>query len=102
MRQQFASRDRKRLWEAIPGVYGGYLDKIPFGAAFAKALTFRMGQTHVHRYMRLLLEHIEAGRIDPSFVIRHRRWPLSRTADAYDMFNDKRDDCTQVVLDPAR
>src|SRR6187431_2138981 len=93
---------RKGGTVSIPGVYGGYLDKIPFGAAFAKALTFRMGQTHVHRYMRPLLERIDAGHIDPSFVISHRRWPLSRAADAYGMFNDKREDCTKVVLDPAR
>jgi threonine dehydrogenase-like Zn-dependent dehydrogenase len=93
---------RKGGTVSIPGVYGGYLDKIPFGAAFAKALTFRMGQTHVHRYMRPLLEQIDAGRIDPSFVISHRRWPLSRAADAYGMFNDKREDCTKVVLDPTR
>ena len=93
---------RKGGTVSIPGVYGGYLDKIPFGAAFAKALTFRMGQTHVHRYMRPLLERIDAGHIDPSFVISHRRWPLSRAADAYGMFNDKREDCTKVVLDPTR
>jgi threonine dehydrogenase-like Zn-dependent dehydrogenase len=53
----------------VPGVYGGFLDKLPFGAAFAKGLTFRMGQTHVHRYLRTLLERIERGEIDPSFVI---------------------------------
>jgi threonine dehydrogenase-like Zn-dependent dehydrogenase len=93
---------RKGGTVSIPGVYGGYLDKVPFGAAFAKALTFRMGQTHVHRYMRPLLELIAAGRIDPSFIVSHRRWPLSRAADAYAMFNDKRDDCTKVVLDPTR
>src|SRR5205807_6314054 len=54
---------------SIPGVYGGFLDKFPLGSAFAKGLTFRMGQTHVHRYMRPLLERIERGEIDPSFVI---------------------------------
>jgi threonine dehydrogenase-like Zn-dependent dehydrogenase len=93
---------RKGGTVSVPGVYGGLLDKIPFGAAFAKGLTFRMGQTHVHRYMRPLLEHIESGRIDPSFIISHRRWPLTRAADAYRLFNDKRDDCTKVVLDPTR
>ena len=56
---------------SIPGVYGGFLDKVPMGAAFAKGLTFRMGQTHVHKYMPRLLTIIEEGGIDPSFVISH-------------------------------
>jgi threonine dehydrogenase-like Zn-dependent dehydrogenase len=85
---------------SIPGVYGGFLDKLPFGAAFAKGLTFRMGQTHVHRYLRPLLERIIRGDIDPRFVVSHRV-PLSRAPEAYRMFNDKTDDCTKVVLDPA-
>jgi threonine dehydrogenase-like Zn-dependent dehydrogenase len=87
---------------SIPGVYGGVLDKLPFGAAFAKGLTFRMGQTHVHRYLRPLLEHIESGRIDPTFIVSHHRWPLTRAAEAYRTFNDKRDGCTKIVLDPER
>jgi threonine dehydrogenase-like Zn-dependent dehydrogenase len=86
---------------SIPGVYGGLLDQVPFGAAFAKGLTFRMGQTHVHRYLRPLLDRIHAGDIDPEFVVSHRL-PLSRAPQAYRMFNDKTDDCTKVVLDPAR
>jgi threonine dehydrogenase-like Zn-dependent dehydrogenase len=90
---------RKGGTVSIPGVYGGVLDKLPFGAAFAKALTFRMGQTHVHRYLRPLLDHIESGRLDPSFIVSHR-WPLARAAEAYRMFNDKTDDCTKVVLHP--
>ena len=57
---------------SIPGVYGGWLDKFPLGAAFAKGLTLKMGQTHMHRYMPMLLEHIERGDIDPSFIITHR------------------------------
>src|SRR5262245_61308596 len=92
---------RKGGTVSIPGVYGGLLDKIPFGAAFAKGLTLRMGQTHVHRYLRPLLRFIESGRIDPTFIISHR-WPLSRAAEAYRMWNDKADDCTKFVLDPAR
>jgi threonine dehydrogenase-like Zn-dependent dehydrogenase len=84
---------------SLPGVYGGLLDKIPMGAAFAKGLTLRMGQTHVHRYLRPLLAMIEQGRLDPSFIVSHR-WPLSRAADAYRMWNEKSDDCTKVVLDP--
>lgn len=90
---------RKGGTVSIPGVYGGLLDKMPFGAAFAKGLTLRMGQTHVHRYLPRLLALIETGRVDPSFIVSHR-WPLSRAPEAYRMFNDKTDDCTKVVLDP--
>ena len=84
---------------SIPGVYSGFIDKIPFGAAFGKALTFKMGQTHVHRYMRPLLELIQSGAIDPSFLITHRI-PLSRAPEAYDMFCHKQDSCIKVVLTP--
>jgi threonine dehydrogenase-like Zn-dependent dehydrogenase len=86
---------------SIPGVYGGVLDKVPFGAAFAKALTFRMGQTHVHRYLRPLLDRIRAREIDPTVIVSHRL-QLSRAPEAYRMWNDKTDDCTKVVLDPGR
>lgn len=72
---------------------------MPFGAAFAKGLTLRMGQTHVHRYMRPLMQRIEAGEIDPTFVISHRL-PLEDAAHAYRTFRDKRDGCTKVVLQP--
>jgi threonine dehydrogenase-like Zn-dependent dehydrogenase len=91
---------RKGGTVSIPGVYGGLLDKVPFGAAFAKGLTFRMGQTHVHRYLRPLLERIRAREIDPAFIVSHRL-PLSHAPEAYRMWNDKTDDCTKVVLDPA-
>jgi threonine dehydrogenase-like Zn-dependent dehydrogenase len=84
---------------SIPGVYGGYLDKVPLGAAFAKGLTFKMGQTHVHRYLPLLMRLIEDGTIDTSFVISHRL-PLEAAPDAYRMFLEKADDCTKVVLQP--
>jgi threonine dehydrogenase-like Zn-dependent dehydrogenase len=84
---------------SIPGVYGGFLDKMPMGSAFAKSLTIRMGQTNVHRLLRPLLAMIEDGRIDPSFIISHR-WPLERAREAYQMWNDKDDDCTKIVLDP--
>jgi len=90
---------RKGGTVSIPGVYGGFLDKFPLGAAFAKGLTMHMGQTHVHRYLRPLLRLIEDGRLDTTFIVSHR-WSLSRAAEAYRMFNDKRDDCTKVVLDP--
>jgi threonine dehydrogenase-like Zn-dependent dehydrogenase len=84
---------------SIPGVYGGFLDKIPFGAAFAKGLTFKMGQTHVHKYMRPLLERIEHGEIDPSFVITHRM-NLDDGPQGYEIFKHKEDDCIKVVLKP--
>ncbi|PYY23805.1 MAG: glutathione-dependent formaldehyde dehydrogenase [Acidobacteria bacterium] len=90
---------RKGGTVSVPGVYGGFLDKIPFGAAMNKALTFKMGQTHMMRYMKPLLERIERGEIDPSFVITHRL-PLSDAPGAYKMFRDKQDHCTKVVLDP--
>lgn len=82
---------------SIPGVYGGMLDKIPFGAAFGKGLTFKMGQTHTQRYMKPLLRHIENGEIDPSFVITHRV-TLDDVPQAYATFNDKKDECIKVVI----
>jgi threonine dehydrogenase-like Zn-dependent dehydrogenase len=84
---------------SIPGVYGGFLDKIPFGAAFQKGLTFRMGQTHMMRYMKPLLERIERGDIDPSFVITHRL-RLDDAPQGYKMFRDKQDQCIKIVLKP--
>ncbi len=84
---------------SIPGVYSGFIDKVPFGAVFGKGVTLRMGQTHMPTYLRPLLDLIEEGRIDPSFVITHRI-PLSQAPDAYATFADKRDGCIKVVLDP--
>jgi threonine dehydrogenase-like Zn-dependent dehydrogenase len=84
---------------SIPGVYGGMLDKVPFGAAFGKGLIFKMGQTHMHRYLDDLLNKISSGAIDPSFVITHRL-PLDRAPEAYRTFRDKEDQCIKVVLDP--
>jgi threonine dehydrogenase-like Zn-dependent dehydrogenase len=84
---------------SIPGVYGGFLDKIPFGAAFQKGLTFKMGQTHVHKYLKPLLGRIERGEIDPSFVITHR-YNLSDAAGAYQRFATQKDECVKVVLKP--
>ena len=84
---------------SVPGVYGGYLDKVPMGAAFAKGLTLKMGQTHVHRYLRPLLAHIEDGRIDPTCVISHRV-SLDEAPDAYALFLDKGEGCTKVVMRP--
>jgi threonine dehydrogenase-like Zn-dependent dehydrogenase len=90
---------RKGGTVSIPGVYGGFLDKIPLGAAFAKGLTLKMGQTNVHKYMAPLLEKIQAGEIDPSFVITHEV-ALSDGPDAYRTFREKADDCVKFVLKP--
>ena len=84
---------------SIPGVYVGFLDKIPFGAAMNKGLTFKMGQTHVQRYHRPLLKRIEAGEIDPSSIITHVK-PLSDAPEMYKTFRDKQDGCVKVVLKP--
>ena len=90
---------RKGGTVSIPGVYGGLLDKVPMGAAFGKGLTLKMGQTHVHRYLPLLMQRIERGEIDPSFVITHRL-RLEDAPDAYRTFRDKKDGCVKVVLRP--
>jgi threonine dehydrogenase-like Zn-dependent dehydrogenase len=93
---------RKGGTVSVPGVFGGLLDKVPVGAAFAKALPYMRVPSRVHRYMAPLLAHIEAGRLDPSFIISHDRWPLSAAPEAYRMFRDKTDDCVKVVMDPWR
>jgi threonine dehydrogenase-like Zn-dependent dehydrogenase len=90
---------RKGGTVSVPGVYGGILDKIPFGAFVNKALTMRSGQTHVHRYMQPLLERIQEGEIDPSFVITHRL-SLEDAPRGYEIFKEKEDDCIKVVLTP--
>lgn len=84
---------------SVPGVYGGFLDKVPMGAAFNKGLTFKMGQTHVHRYLKPLIEHIQRGDIDPSFVITHTL-PLEQAPHGYEIFKQKKDNCIKVVLKP--
>ena len=90
---------RKAGTVSIPGVYGGFLDKIPFGAAFAKGLTMRMGQTHVHRYMQPLLERIQKGDLDPRFIITHRA-KLEDGPALYETFRRKEDQCVKVVMAP--
>jgi threonine dehydrogenase-like Zn-dependent dehydrogenase len=90
---------RKGGTVSIPGVYGGVVDKVPLGAAFGKGLTLKMGQTHVHRYLPVLLDRIVKGEIDPSFVITHRV-PLAQAAAAYRTFRDKEDGCIKVVMKP--
>ena len=86
---------------SVIGAYGGMVDKFPIGAVMNRSLTIKSGQCHVHRYMKPLLEHIEAGRIDPTFVISHRL-PLDEAPKGYDMFKHKADDCTKVVLSTGR
>jgi threonine dehydrogenase-like Zn-dependent dehydrogenase len=90
---------RKGGTVSVPGVYGGLADKIPLGALMNKALTLKTGQTHVHRYLKPLLERVEKGEIDPSFVITHTM-SLDEAPEAYKMFRDKHDGCIKVVLRP--
>jgi threonine dehydrogenase-like Zn-dependent dehydrogenase len=82
---------------SVIGVYGGFIDKFPMGSVMNRSLTIRSGQCHVQRYMRPLLERIQRGEIDPSFVITHRL-RLEDAPQGYDMFLNKRDNCEKVVL----
>ena len=82
---------------SVIGVYGGLIDKFPMGSLMNRSLTLRGGQCHVQRYMPTLLEHIQKGHIDPSFVITHHM-PLDNAPEAYDLFLEKRDNCEKVVL----
>jgi threonine dehydrogenase-like Zn-dependent dehydrogenase len=84
---------------SVAGVYGGFIDKFPMGAIVNRSLTIRSGQTHVHRYMRPLLDRVEKGEIDPSFVITHRM-RLQDAPHGYDIFLNKEDECMKVVLTP--
>jgi threonine dehydrogenase-like Zn-dependent dehydrogenase len=90
---------RKGGTVSLAGVYGGWLDKLPLGAAFNKALTLRMGQTHAHRYMKPLLERVRSGELDASDLITHRM-PLEDAPLGYEIFRDKQDECIKVVLKP--
>src|SRR4029079_918497 len=82
---------------SVIGVYGGFIDNFPMGAIVNRSLTLKSGQCHVHRYLRPLLERIQRGEIDPSFVITHRL-PLSDAPRGYEMFLNKDDGCEKVVL----
>lgn len=86
---------------SIPGVYGGALNKLNFGAAFGKGLNLKMGQTNMHKYLKPLLEKIEAGKIDPSFLISHRIG-IQDVPDMYKVWRDKKDHVTKIVIDPWR
>ena len=84
---------------SIPGVYGGFIDKVNFGAAFAKGLQLRMGQTHVHKYLPELLGLINEGKIKPEEIITHRL-TLEDAPEAYEIFAQKDDECIKVVMKP--
>jgi threonine dehydrogenase-like Zn-dependent dehydrogenase len=84
---------------SVPGVYAGFIHAFLFGDAFEKGLTFRMGQTHVQRFLPELLEHIESGKLQPDVIISHRM-ALAEAATAYKIFEKKEDDCRKVVLMP--
>jgi threonine dehydrogenase-like Zn-dependent dehydrogenase len=82
---------------SVAGVYGGFIDKVPFGAIMNRSLCIRTGQTHVQRYMRPLLEKIANGEIDPTYIVTHRL-SLDEAPFAYDIFARKEDECVKVVL----
>ena len=90
---------RKGGTVSIPGVYGGLLDKVPFGAAFGKGITMKMGQTNMHNYMKPLLDRIEKGQIDPSYIISHRI-TLEDAPRMYEVWRDKKESVTKIVIDP--
>jgi threonine dehydrogenase-like Zn-dependent dehydrogenase len=81
----------------VIGVYAGLIDKFPMNAVMNRSLTIKTGQCHVHRYMKPLLERIQKGEIDPTFVITHRM-PLSEAPRGYKIFNDKQENCEKIVL----
>jgi threonine dehydrogenase-like Zn-dependent dehydrogenase len=85
---------------SVVGVYGGFVDKFPIGSVMNRGLTIRAGQCHVHRYMKPLLERIERGDIDPTFIITHHA-PLNAAPEMYDTFLNKEDECVKVVLKSA-
>lgn len=84
---------------SVPGVYSGFIHGFLFGDAFDKGLTFRMGQTHVQRYLPELLDHIETGKLQPEAIITHRM-ALEQAAEGYKIFDKKQQDCRKVILTP--
>lgn len=100
LRQAMAATRRGGV-VSVAGVYAGFIHGFLFGDAFEKGLTFRMGQTHVQRFMPELLEHIGEGRLDPGVIISHRL-ALSDAARGYRIFDRKEEECRKVVLTPAR
>ncbi len=98
LRQAFQSI-RKGGTLSIPGVYGGVLDKVNFGAAFGKGIKMAMGQTHMHKYLRPLLQRIENKEIDPTFLISHRIG-IEEAPEMYNVWAKKLDNVTKIVIDP--
>ncbi len=90
---------RKGGTVSVPGVYASFIDKVPMGAFMNKGLTMKTGQTHMMRYMEPLLQRVQEGEIDPTFVISHTL-PLAQAPEGYRIFRDKQDQCTKVVLKP--
>jgi threonine dehydrogenase-like Zn-dependent dehydrogenase len=86
---------------SVPGVYGGFADKIPIGSVMNRSLTIRTGQTHVHRYMQPLLERIQKGELDPACIITHHM-ALDDAPHGYEIFKHKQDQCVKVVLHPGQ
>jgi threonine dehydrogenase-like Zn-dependent dehydrogenase len=84
---------------SLAGVYTGFVDALPIGAAFGKGLTFKMGQCNAHRYLKPLLAHIERGDIDPSAIVTHR-CSLDEAPQAYATFQAHADHCEKVVMTP--
>jgi threonine dehydrogenase-like Zn-dependent dehydrogenase len=84
---------------SIMGAYGGFIDKFPIGSLMQRSLTIKTGQCHVQRYMRPLLERIQNGDIDPSFIVSHTM-PLDEAPRGYELFKNKLEDCVKVVLKP--
>jgi len=84
---------------SVIGVYGGFIDKFPMGSLMNRSITMRTGQCHVHRYMRPLLDRVQRGEIDPSFVITHHM-SLDEAPEGYDKFVNKEDDCIKIVMKP--
>jgi len=84
---------------SVIGVYSGFIDKFPMGSLMNRSLTIRTGQCHAQRYMKPLLDRIQKGEIDPSFIITHRL-PLTDAPEGCDMFLNKEDECLKVVLKP--
>ncbi|MBB6155508.1 threonine dehydrogenase-like Zn-dependent dehydrogenase [Pseudomonas sp. JAI115] len=84
---------------SVPGVYSGFIHGFLFGDAFDKGLTFKMGQTHVQRFLPELLEHIETGRLQPEAIITHRM-SLEQAAEGYRIFDKKQENCRKVILTP--
>ncbi|MEX2534988.1 MAG: zinc-dependent alcohol dehydrogenase [Trueperaceae bacterium] len=84
---------------SVAGVFGGFIDTVPMGAAFNKGLTFKMGQTHVHRYLRPLLEKIREGELHPTAILSHKM-TLDEAPGGYEIFSRKQDGCIKVMLTP--